>query len=452
VTCDRDTEEHEHIPSVPTTRLARGSILGAAAARATAKKAGLAVSQPFRSKASQERAAQKTDQEIAALLFDACTRLRGSTLKLAQVLSMECELVPAAYRQRFAQAANDVPPINRALVRKILLTELGDPSEVFSRFEYRPFAAASLGQVHAAISRSGVPLAVKVQYPGAADSFASDLALLRAVLSPTRYGRYFATCFDEIASRFAEELDYRKEAEQTAWFRGHLGMADVVVPEVHPALCTERVLTTTRMTGKHIDAWLAGNPPQSERDRLGQLLVDLFNHMTFVTGTIHADPNVGNYLFREDGKLGLLDFGCVKRLEPGFVEAARNIHQSTDEDPVTIEALHRHLGVVYRHDVPASELQEFLCRWGAWLREPYRELYFDFANGDEYFRRGEALGRQLYDYLLRYESSFLYYGRADHGLMRLLQRLRARVRMVPPFCSMKNSTPASPTPCLASKG
>jgi predicted unusual protein kinase regulating ubiquinone biosynthesis (AarF/ABC1/UbiB family) len=413
------------------TKLVRGSILGAAAARATAKKAGLAVGQPFRNQVAQENASQKADQEIATILFEACTKLRGSALKIAQVLSTEPELIPLVYRQEFAKASHQVPPINRAMLTKILRTELGEQRSLFADFELQPFAAASLGQVHAAVNHAGVPLAVKVQYPGAAANFSSDIAMLRAVLRSTRYARTFAACFDEVAARFREELDYCHEATNTTWFREQLTLPGVVVPEVHTELSTKRVITTTRLSGKHIDEWLLGNPPQQERDRYGQLLVDLLNHSTFVMGAIHADPNFGNYLFRDDGTLGLIDFGCVKHLEPSFLEAARATMLPGEPEPDATESLHRGLGVVYRHDVPAAELRGFLQRWGTWLDEPYREDFFDFAHSDEYFQRGAQLGRELYGYIERYEGPFVYFGRAQQGLMRILQRLSAKVRMTP---------------------
>src|SRR5512133_617655 len=261
--------------------LVRGSILGAAAARAGAKKATLAIAQPFRSKTSQLEASEQTDQELAELLFETCTKLKGVSLKIAQVLATESELLPLAYRQELARACDQVPPINRALAHKIVVSELGAPNELFAKFELEPFAAASLGQVHAAVSHSGQALAVKIQYPGVARGVSSDLAMIRAVLRPTRFGRQFAACFDEVAARFEEELDYEREAANTMWFRQHLRLPGVVVPAVHSDLSTRRVLTTTRLRGKPIEAWLATNPPHSERQRFGQLLVDLFHHCTF---------------------------------------------------------------------------------------------------------------------------------------------------------------------------
>jgi predicted unusual protein kinase regulating ubiquinone biosynthesis (AarF/ABC1/UbiB family) len=190
-------------------------------------------------------------------------------------------------------------------------------------------------------------------------------------------------------------------------------------------------LTTTRLAGDHIETWLSRNPSQQQRDCCGQMLVDLFHHSVFVTGVLHADPNFGNYLFGDAGQLGLIDFGCVKRLDSAFAGAMQRLIEADRLDPDATEALHRNLGVRYRSDVPRAALGSFLSRWGTWIAEPYRTASFDFTKSGAYFERSAQMGRELYDYLERYEGAFLYFGRAHHGLLRLLQRLGATVSMVP---------------------
>lgn len=409
--------------------LVRGSILGAAAARASAKKATLTIAQPFRTQASRREASEQTDREIAELLFETCTKLRGVSLKIAQVLATESELIPPAYRRELARACDRVPPINRALAHKIVVTELGAPNELFAQFDLEPFAAASLGQVHAATSRSGQALAVKIQYPGVARGVSSDLAMLRALLRPTRFGRQFSACFDEVAARFEEELDYEREAANTAWFRENLRLAGVVVPEVHPELSTRRVLTTTRLQGKSIETWLATSPSQAERNRFGQLLVDLFHRCTFDLGVIHADPNFGNYLFRDDGSLGMLDFGCVKHIEPQFARAMHRVLSGERVEPAVMHAFHQSFGVTYRRDLPRRRLYDYLDRWVQWIRMPYQSECFEPSAMELFFALGSQLGKELDEYVERHDGAFIYFGRAQHGLYRFLQRLGATVRM-----------------------
>jgi predicted unusual protein kinase regulating ubiquinone biosynthesis (AarF/ABC1/UbiB family) len=413
----------------PRTFFARGSILGKAVARASASQLKHAIAQPFRSEQARAQAAQRTDEQTAHILFEACGSLRGTALKLAQVLAMEPELLPEAYRKEFSRAAHRAPPINRALVRKIIEIELGSTEKRFAAFENTPFAAASLGQVHAATSHSSQQLAVKIQYPGMAESVRSDLAAFSLLIRPSRLSKVLESSVQELRIRLEEELDYLHEAEQTNWFRQKLGLAGMVVPRVHADLTTSHVITTERIAGTHLTDWLATNPSQQARNHYGQLLADLFHHCVFDLHRIHADPNFGNYLFRADGRLGLLDFGCVRRLTPEFVEVLRQLFGASRTAALDVEQLHARLGIGYRKDLPAKARLDFLTRWGELIALPYRTSAFDFGKNDEYFAREAAMSQEVRGYVERFDGSFLYVGRAHHGLQRLLRALGATVRM-----------------------
>ena len=227
--------------------------------------------------------------------------------------------------------------MNRALVLKIVKTELGPPETVFKSFDLVPFAAASLGQVHRATSEEGRDLAVKIQYPGMREGVQSDLDLLKGVLAPTKYSRIFKHCFPEVARKVHEELNYKTEARRTEHFKAVIPETRFVSPDVIEALSTERVLTTTRIGGLHLSSWLETRPSKAERDHFGQRLVDFFNFGVFTLSTIHADPNPGNFLFREDGRLGIIDFGCVKNLSPTFVKAIGHLLKTEDKVETALE-------------------------------------------------------------------------------------------------------------------
>ncbi|MCP4675281.1 MAG: AarF/ABC1/UbiB kinase family protein [Deltaproteobacteria bacterium] len=415
---------------IPRGKLRRGGIVGFTAAKAGMKKAGYYAKRPFLSSEANARAGRLNDEEIAKTIFDALSVLRGTALKAAQLISMEMETIPEAYRNELAKAANQVPPINKALIRKIIKTGLGKPEEVFARFKGEPFAAASLGQVHEALSHDGDELAVKVQYPGIADGVKSDIDMLKALLRPTKYFEIFASCFDEIHRKVSEELDYQKEAQNTEWFYENLAFDNVIVPKVHRDLSTTTILTISMISGLHLDEWLATGPSKEERDNYGQLLVDLFNHTLHEKCVIHADPNLGNYLFRDDGKLGLIDFGCIKRVGKDF---AHNFTLVTEAylrgDLETVRQLHRNLGILYKQRGNEEEFMAFYDSWLNWLTKPFRQEYFDFSNSDDYFNNGIRYAKELYHYMDRYDGMFVYFGRAEHGLLRILQRLGARVRM-----------------------
>jgi predicted unusual protein kinase regulating ubiquinone biosynthesis (AarF/ABC1/UbiB family) len=415
--------------ATPRTLFARGSILGKAVARASTSQLRNALAQPFRNEQARAQASQRTDEQTAQILFEACGTLRGTALKLAQVLAMEPELLPEAYRKEFARAAHRAPPISRALVRRILQTELGNPETRFGAFEITPFAAASLGQVHAASSHSGMPLAVKLQYPGMAESVRTDLAAFKMLLRPSRLSKVLESSVKELQARLEEELDYCHEAEQTEWFRENLRLAGVIVPRAHADLTTRHVITTERVVGAHLTDWLATGPSQQARNHYGQLLVDLFHHSVFDLHRIHADPNYGNYLFREDGQLGLLDFGCVRQLTPEFVDVFRQFFSTSPARGLQVEQLHARLGIEYRKDVPVKERLSFLSRWGELIALPYRTETFDYGQNHEYFAREATMSQEARRYVEHFEGSFLYVGRSHHGLQRLLQALGATVRM-----------------------
>jgi predicted unusual protein kinase regulating ubiquinone biosynthesis (AarF/ABC1/UbiB family) len=390
---------------------------------------GLALAQPFRDERGRALASARAEESIAKTLFDACGVLRGTALKLAQLLATEPEIIPEAYRIEFSKACHRAPPIGKALVRKLVSRELGVPEQQFATFDDVPFAAASFGQVHAATSHDGVSLAVKLQYPGMAESVRSDLLALRTVLRSAPQGKVFLSCVEELKTRLAEELDYEREAEQTRWFHDQLNVEDVVVPNVYSQLSTRHVLSTERLTGLHLAEWLSQGPTQSERNLYGQRLVSLFYHCLFHLGVLHADPNFGNYLFLADGRLGLIDFGCIRRLSREQTAAFFDLTSPSATSGEPIEQAHARLGIRYREDTSKQERDEFLRDWGDWLRAPYKTKYFDFGNAESYFARGAELARVSHRYLQHYDGSFLYVGRAHQGLIRFLQVLGARVRM-----------------------
>jgi len=212
-------------------------------------------------------------------------------------------------------------------------------------------------------------------------------------------------------------------------FRDNLGLAGVVVPRVHADLTTSHVITTERIAGTHLTEWLATNPSQQARNHYGQLLADLFHHSVFDLRRVHADPNFGNYLFREDGCLGLLDFGCVRRLTPEFVAVLRRFFDASPMMAFDVEQLHARLGIHYRKDFPAKARLDFLARWGELIALPYRTPSFDFGKNGEYFAHEAAMRQEVRRYIEDFDGSFLYVGRAHHGLQRLLQALGATVRM-----------------------
>ena len=251
--------------------------------------------------------------------------MRGAAMKIGQVLStVEFTAIPEAEREQFkrtlATLRDDVPPLPWSKLEKLVRSELGGPlSEHFAEFEHEAFAAASIGQVHRAVTRDGEKVAVKVQYPGMAEAVEIDLrnlGLLLPLVKRLAPGLDVRALAGELRERVAEELDYEIEAQNhrtiaRAW-RSH---PFAHVPAVHTSLSSRRVLVTELLDGKRFEE--VKGLSAAERDRFGEIVFRFFfgtlNHL----GRASGDPHPGNYLYLEGGRVGFLDFGLMRVVDPG---------------------------------------------------------------------------------------------------------------------------------------
>lgn len=418
--------------SVPEGRLARAGVAGATAVRLGLNHLGHHIKRPFLAEGSKQEARDTLDERNARLLFDALSQLRGTALKAAQMLCMEVDLLPPAWRRELEKSCYRVPPLNRVLVRKVLLDEFGQPPEaLFARFDADAFAAASLGQVHAATLHDGSRVAVKIQYPGIAATIDSDMGLLRRIALGLPNSRLVQLALDDIHARLREEVDYRIEADNQRWFRERLPPELATVPPLHPERCSTRVLTICHASGLHLDDWLRTGPDQAARHRAAQGLYDLFIDSLLRLRRLHADPNPGNYLFAPDGALTLLDFGCVKDISPTFSAVLPRILRGyLDDDPAALFAAYRAIGM--EHGGDSERLYtEVLRPFGRWLVEPLAADRFDFAAHADYTARGMAMLHRLNHIrdLNRVADEFMYFDRTFYGLCKLFEHLGAEVRM-----------------------
>jgi predicted unusual protein kinase regulating ubiquinone biosynthesis (AarF/ABC1/UbiB family) len=412
------------VPVSAAGRLLRIGVLGAGVlgrnAAARVRKIG---------KGEADRAAidRRTHEANADRIFDAMSGLRGAFMKLGQMLSQQAHSLPEPYVRRLGELQWDAPPMHATLARLQVRHELGrPPEELFATFDREPFAAASLGQVHAATSTSGEKLAVKVQYPGIDRSIASDFANFKTLLSTIRLSReQFGEVWDaveEVRRHFEQEVDYVREAATIAEFRRLLAHRDdAVIPRVHLGLSSRRVLTMERLEGRHLPAYLKSGPSRADRDAVGERLLDLFLEQAFRLGLLHADPHPGNYLFLEGGRIGLLDFGCAKRFEADFVAEHGRLIRTRIGDRDALEAQ------FLRDDDPrrAEKLEALVRMQKLDIAKYHEDRAFDF--GDAAHLR-EIL-RSLQE-LLRLgltTPGFVLYVRAKIGLYNLLHALGARV-------------------------
>ncbi len=274
---------------------------------------------------------------IAADAFATLGELKGVALKIGQMVSFMDGALPAEYRDVYQRALQqlqaDAPALPYATIAPLLEEELGAPAhECFERFDQEPFAAASIGQVHRATLPGGVEVAVKVQYPGIDKAMAADLknaSLMQGLMTPFLAGmgagrgtrEYMKDIMAEIRTKLMQELDYEREAMMQTRFRELLADdPEVVIPEVFPGYSGRRVLTTRFIEGVSLQS-VCDTASQQERDRYGVILTRTMLRCMHSFRLFNADPHPGNYLFTPDGRVCLLDFGCVKEIPDAMADA-----------------------------------------------------------------------------------------------------------------------------------
>ena len=368
----------------------------------------------------------------ALRLVSGMTYLRGPIMKVGQVLATYPNVLPAEYSNALASLQFHAAPMYYALIREQLRAELGgDPEEIFARFERQPFAAASLGQVHRASLAGGDEVAVKVQYPGLAKIIRADFRALKTALLPMRFTReweHVRDQFDDAVRMVDRETDYEQEAAFLDVARETLrDETDIVVPRVFRDCSTSRVLTMEYLPGAHLDAFLERDPSQQERDRRGAQILRALVLLYYRRRLVYADVQPGNFLFMDDGRLGLIDFGSCRMLDDEEWRRVGDLHvamQTSREE--TLRASARMVGADVDTMDPAwlSLLEEISVWLGAtWLRPGP----FDYGDA-EYFNRGLRLYSEMA--MRGYVGSMpvnLWYTRCFVGFRAIAYRLRARI-------------------------
>jgi predicted unusual protein kinase regulating ubiquinone biosynthesis (AarF/ABC1/UbiB family) len=283
----------------------------------------------------------RDSKKAAEAMLKTLGDMKGLPLKVGQMLSYIDGIAPPGYEERFKQTLKKLqdkaPPLSPEAARQVVTEELGaPPDQVFAEWEHEPFAAASIGQVHRAVTKGGDRVAVKVQYPGIDKAIRNDLKsinLLGTMLGPLSTKTNAKETIAELTEVFLSELDYTREAEMADLFRRmHTGNENVVIPRVHQSLSTARVLTTELMGGIGYQE-LCDAAPQEERDASGKTIWGFMFRSLLCHGFLYADPHPGNYRFLGDGRVAFLDFGCVKQIsEPMMLGVKRYMRAAFDSD------------------------------------------------------------------------------------------------------------------------
>jgi predicted unusual protein kinase regulating ubiquinone biosynthesis (AarF/ABC1/UbiB family) len=273
------------------------------------------------------------------------------------MLSMRSDLLPAEAVDVLASVRSAMPPMPYEVVRRVIEEDLGGPPEKrFVHFERQAFAAASLGQVHRAEREDGRRVAVKVQYPGVAETVGQDLknihTLIRVMAKISRdvMGRDvdMRHVVAELESRLREELDYGLEAANAERFRTLFADdPEIVIPQVHADRSGSRVLTMDLLEGYPIDQLMAPGVDADMKEWTAVKLFHLFYRQLLEFGVVQTDPHPGNYLVTHHPKICMLDFGCVRAFEPGirrgYVRLARAL---VADDADELAAAGRDLGFI----------------------------------------------------------------------------------------------------------
>lgn len=388
-----------------------------------------------------ESARERLDQDNARDVYDGLKTLKGSALKVAQMLSMEQNLLPRAYVEQFSLAQFSVPALSGPLVRKTFRRYFQkDPLEVFDTFDMEARHAASIGQVHRA-SKDGKSLAVKIQYPGVADSVRSDLALVRPIalrmlqLKSKDLDKYFR----EVESKLLEETDYLLELSQgKSISEACSAIEGLQFPNYYPQWSSPRILTMDWMEGMHLGEFVKTDFNRDVAGRIGQILWDFYMQQIHDLRQVHADPHPGNFLVDAEGDLIAIDFGCVKHIPDNFYmpyfELARP--EVLEDDGRFTEKL-LELEILTEADTPEQRKQYktmFLEMLTLFTR-PFHADTFDFSDPDFWGRISELSKRLSADPELRKMDAgrgsphFLYMNRTFFGLYHLLFDLKAKVNI-----------------------
>jgi len=381
----------------------------------------------------------KLNENNAEDIYDGLKSLKGSALKVAQMLSMDKNFLPQAYVEKFSLSQFSVPPLSAPLVLKTFKTNFGKtPYEIFDEFNANSVNAASIGQVHLAV-KDGKKLAVKIQYPGVANSISSDLALVKpiAIRMFNLQGKDSDKYFKEVEDKLIEETNYLLELKQSEEVVEACNkIENLLFPRYYPEFSSEKIITMDWMTGIHLSEFTAINTDKEVGDKLGQALWDFYMYQIHVLRKVHADPHPGNFLVDDQNRLIALDFGCMKIIpEEFYVPYFELINKNVITDKALFNQKLFELEILRPDDTPA-EIEYFTEMFHDLLSlftKPFQNETFDFADEtffDSIAKLGERFSNDTNLKKMngnRGSKHFIYMNRTFFGLYNLMFDLKAKI-------------------------
>lgn len=390
---------------------------------------------------NSEHNKDELNESNAEDIYDSLKNLKGSALKVAQMLSMEKNLMPKAYVEKFSLAQFQVPPLSAPLVRKTFKKYFGDtPESLYDTFNAESVAAASIGQVHKA-TKDGKNLAIKIQYPGIAESISSDLAMVKPVAMKmfNIKGKDSDKYFKEVEGKLLEETNYLLEVEQSKEItQACSNIPNLKFPEYYEALSNERIITMDWMDGQHLSEFVKSNTDIEKSTKVGQALWDFYMFQMHQLKRVHADPHPGNFLVDVDANLIAIDFGCVKTVPEDFYtpyfELAKP--ENINNPEIFLEKMYA-LEILKEEDSPEETkfFSELFYEMLSLFTKPFHSETFDFSD-KEFFENIAALSTKYSkDTEIRKMNGnrgskhFLYINRTFFGLYNLMNDLGAKVEI-----------------------
>lgn len=387
---------------------------------------------------TEEEAKTNLNNSNASDIYDGLKELKGSALKVAQMLSMEKNILPAAYVEKFSLSQFQVPPLSAPLVTKIFKNYFGKkPSELFDRFTAESTNAASIGQVHKAW-KDGKELAVKIQYPGVSDSISSDLAMVKPIAMKmfNIKGENSDQYFKEVEDKLLEETDYDLELMQSLEIRKDCeDLPDLKFPDYYPEWSNNRIITMDWMHGKHLSTFCAENKDAEKAQKVGQALWDFYMFQIHHLRKVHADPHPGNFLVDGEATLIAIDFGCMKSIPDDFYRPYFELaNRENLENKIFFDRKLVELEIIRSDDSPEDKafFTQIFHELLYLFTTPFQEESFDFSDGkffaaiadlgQKYAKNTQMKGRNGN----RGSRHFIYMNRTFFGLYNLMHDIKAK--------------------------
>jgi predicted unusual protein kinase regulating ubiquinone biosynthesis (AarF/ABC1/UbiB family) len=430
------------IDSIPTSKIQRATRIVKTGAKVGVNFLKYNVEKLSKSKTEAKDNLNKNNAED---IYGGLKQLKGSALKVAQMLSMEKNILPRAYVEKFSLAQFSVPPLSSPLVVKTFKKYFGaTPDVIFDEFDSNSMNAASIGQVHRA-KKDGKDLAVKIQYPGVAESIKSDLALVKPIalrmfnISSKGSEKYFK----EVENKLTEETNYNLEINQSKEIANACAhIPNIIFPSYYEKLSTDKILTMDFMEGEHLSEFTKHNIDQNKSNQIGQALWDFYMHQIHFLKKVHADPHPGNFLINSDAQLIALDFGCMKSIPDSFyVPYFELASKLVIDSPKLFSQKLYELEILTEKDTK-EEIRFFTDMFYELLSVftlPFQSEVFDFSNPEFFGKIGDLAEQYSQNTELRKFNSnrgskhFIYMNRTFFGLYNLMFDLKANAVKINQF-------------------